>query len=208
MAITYPLALPTVTGRMSTTIRARNVAAISSSPFTLRTQVIAHAGQRWEAEVSLPPMGRAAAEEWIAFLVSLKGPLGTFLMGDPLGATARGSAGGTPLVNGGSQTGSELTLDGATVSQTGWLKAGDWIQLGSGTSTSLHKVLADADSDVSGNVTLDIWPDLRSSPADNAAVTVASAKGRWRLNTVDSEWSIASAQTYGMTFAAVEVLSE
>lgn len=158
--------------------------------------------------MSLPPMGRADAEAWVAFLVSLKGPIGTFLMGDPLGATARGSAGGTPLVNGGSQTGSELTVDGATVSQTGWLKTGDWIQLGSGTSTSLHKVLADADSDVSGNVTLDIWPDLRSSPADNAAVTVASAKGRWRLNAAESEWRIASAQTYGMTFAAVEALPE
>lgn len=206
MTISYPLSLPTAAGIAQITLRGRNVNTSSDSPFTFAQQIVSHPGQRWEAEVSLPPMNRADAEEWIAFLFSLKGTIGTFLMGDPAAATPRGSAGGTPLVNGASQTGSALVLDGATVSQTGWLKAGDYIQLGSGSTTTLHKVLADANSDGSGNVTLDIWPDLRSSPADNAAVTVSGTLGRWRLTTPFSEFDIGAASIYGLTFAAVEAL--
>ncbi len=32
---------------------------------------------------------REKVEPWIAFLTALRGPLGTFLMGDPLGKTPR-----------------------------------------------------------------------------------------------------------------------
>jgi hypothetical protein len=39
---------------------------------------------------------------------------------------------GTPVVNGASQSGSSLVVDGAATSQTGWLLAGDYIQLGTG----------------------------------------------------------------------------
>ena len=180
MAITYPLSLPTVKNIANIVLTARNSIAVSTSPFTLTQQVMQHQGSRWEANVTLPPMKRSSAEEWIAFLISLNGQYGTFLLGDPSGATARGSAStnaGTPLVNGGSQTGTTLNIDGAPNSATGYLKAGDYIQLGSGSGTQLYKVLADANSNGSGQVSLDIWPALRSSPADNATVVVASAKG-------------------------------
>ena len=115
MAISYPLTLPTQTGIASVNLHAVNSVAISQSPFTYKQQVVAHTGQRWEAEVSLPPMKRSDAEVWIAFLLSLKGQRGTFLMGDPNCATARGSASitpGTPVVNGADQTGDSLTVDG------------------------------------------------------------------------------------------------
>lgn len=204
MAITYPLSLPTSAGIARVEFRAVNVTALSASPFTLQQQVIAHGGQGMEAVVTLPPMNRADAEDWLGFLMSLKGRIGTFLMGDPAGATPRGSAGGTPLVNGASQTGSSLNIDGATASQTGWLKRGDYIQLGSGSTATLHKVMTDADSNGSGQVSLDIWPDLRSSPADNAAVTVTNAKGRFRLAQSSQDWTIGEASIYGISFAAIE----
>ena len=209
MAISYPLSLPTVTGIANIVLTARNSIAVATSPFTLTQQVMQHQGSRWEANVTLPPMKRESAEEWIAFLISLNGQYGTFLLGDPLGATARGSASsspGTPLVNGGSQTGTTLNIDGAPNSATGYLKAGDYIQLGSGSGTQLYKVLADANSNGSGQVSLDIWPSLRSSPSDNAAVTVASAKGLFRLSSSDASFSIDKASIYGITFAATEAL--
>jgi hypothetical protein len=207
MAITYPLSLPVATKAIqSIEIRAVNAVAYSRSPFTFAGQAFAYSGQMWTADVTLKPMKRADAEQWNAWLFSLRGQLGTFLMGDPMGATARGVATGTPLVNGGSQTGGSLVIDGATNSTTGWLLAGDYIQLGSGSSARLHKVLTDANSDGSGNVTLDIWPHIRVAPADNATVTVSDAKGLFRLSSNEQAFSINESAIYGMTFAAMEAV--
>tara|TARA_R100000655_G_scaffold44042_1_gene80633 strand:- start:4030 stop:4368 length:339 start_codon:yes stop_codon:yes gene_type:complete len=112
MAITYPLASPTHVKPSNITFRAVNTVGMSMSPFTYQQQLVAHAGQRWECDVTLPAMSRADAEQWVAFLVSLRGRFGTFTLGDPVGASPRGSAGGTPLVNGASQTGGTLNIDG------------------------------------------------------------------------------------------------
>jgi hypothetical protein len=206
MAISYPLALPTHTGIRSIELRAVNAVAYSRSPFTFAGQAFAYAGQMWQADVTLPPMKRADAEQWVAWLVSLRGSLGTFLLGDSLGATARGVATGTPLIKGGSQTGGTINIDGATSGVTGWLKAGDYVQIGSGGTARLHKVLQDANSDGSGNVTLELWPHVRTAPADNAAVTVSSAKGLFRLASNEQAWSINEASIYGITFSAMEAV--
>jgi hypothetical protein len=206
MAVTYPLALPTTTGIAKIRISANNVVGISQSPFTAKQQVYKYTGQYWEAEISLPPMKRADAEYWISFLLKLNGSYGTFLLGDPNGATARGVATGTPLVKGASQTGNELVTDGWTTSTTGILKAGDYIQLGTGSSAKLHKVLDDVNSDSSGNATITIWPDLRAAPSDNAAIVVSGAKGVFRLSTNQSDWDVNEASIYGMTFPVREAL--
>lgn len=205
MAISYPVAFPDL-GIKSMTIRAVSVVGMNLSPFTGQQQVYKHQGQWWEAEITLPPMKRADAEQIAAFLFKLNGRYGTFTLGDPANAAPRGVGTGTPLVRGASQTGGELITDGWTQSTTGILKAGDWIQLGSGSATRLHKVLDDVNSDASGIATLDIWPNLRSSPADNAAITVISPKGQWRLSSNESEYSIDQASIYGITFACMEAL--
>lgn len=206
MAVTYPLSLPTATGIAKVRLVANNTVGISQSPFTAKQQVYKYTGQFWEADISLPPMKREDAEYWISFLLKLNGSYGTFLLGDPNGATARGVATGTPLVNGASQTGSELVTDGWTTSTTGILKAGDYIQLGSGSSAKLHKVLDDVNSDSSGNATLTLWPDLRSAPSDNEAITVSGAKGLFRLSTSQQDWNVNEASVYGLTFPAREAL--
>lgn len=206
MTISYPLTLPTHTGIAAISLRAVNAVVYSRSPFTFAGQAFAYPGQMWQADVTLPPMKRADAEQWVAWLLSLRGQLGTFLLGDPLGATARGTPTGTPLVKGAGQTGGGLEIDGATSSVTNWLRAGDYIQLGSGSSARLHKVLQNVNSDASGNVSLDIWPHIRTAPADNAAVTVSSAKGLFRLATNEQDWSIDAASIYGVTFSAMEAV--
>ena len=207
MAITYPLDLPTHTGIRSIQLRAVQQQAMTMSAFTYRQQVIAHAGQRWEAEITLPAMKRADAEAWLGWLLSLNGRIGTFLLGDPLGATARGEAGGTPRVNGAGQTGSSLTIDGATASRSDYLLPGDYIQLGSAASSQLYKVTQAVATDGSGNATVEIWPSLKSSPANNAGLTVSSAKGLFRLSISNIDWSIDEASIYGVTFPAVEVIT-
>lgn len=206
MAVTYPLAIPTNKGLAKVRLTANNVVGVSQSPFTARQQVYKYTGQFWEADISLPPMKRADAEYWISFLLKLNGSYGTFLLGDPNGAIARGVATGTPLVKGANQTGSDLITDGWTPNTTGILKAGDYIQLGTGSTSLLHKVLDDVNSDGSGNATLTLWPDLRSAPSDNAAIVVSAPKGVFRLTAGQQSWDINEATFYGITFGAREAL--
>lgn len=209
MAISYPLDLPTVSGIANIRLVANNTVAVTTSPFTYKQQILKHSGERWEADISLPPMQRADAEEWIAFLLSLGGQYGTFLLGDPIGATPRGSASvtpGTPLVNGSGQTGNILAIDGCPTSTSNYLRAGDYIQIGLASSTRLYKVLADVNTNASGEASVDIWPSLRESPDNNAAVTVSSCKGLFRLAAAETSWDINTASFYGISFGAVEAI--
>jgi hypothetical protein len=209
MTISYPLSLPAVKGIATIRVVARNVTAISRSPFALSAQVYRWSGQAWEADITLPAMQRADAESWLSFLLKLKGRYGTFLLGDPNGATPRGSAAttpGTPLVAGGAQVGGSLDIDGLPLSATNYLLAGDYIQLGTGLSTRLYKVLNNVSSNGSGQATLDLWPDLRSSPGDNATVVVSNAKGLFRLSNQDQDFTIDDTSTYNITFGAMEAI--
>jgi len=203
---TYPISFPSHTGVRSIDLRAINAIIYEMSPFTFVGQAQASSGQMWQADVSLPPMKRADAEQWIAWLVSLRGQYGTFNMGDPVGCALLGAGGGTPRVNGASQTGEELIIDGCTASVTGWLKAGDYVQLGSAGTATLHKVLADVNTNASGQTTLALWPYIRSAPADNATVVISNTVGRWRLSTNETAWSVNEMAIYGITFSAMEAV--
>ena len=197
--------LPSHVNFASITIRQAQKVRLDESSFNFVQQVVGYGGQRWEADINLPTMTHADARVWLGFLAELKGPTHTFTMGDPAGATARGGAGGTPLVAGASQTGATLNIDGATTTQTGWMKAGDYIQLGSGVDARIHMVTTDADTAL-GATTLKLWPDMTVAPADNAAVVVASTVAAWRLATPVS-WDTQLASLYGLSFSAVSVVS-
>jgi len=206
--INYPLALPSHTGIAQIEFRTTNAVAYSRSPFTFAGQAHAYAGQMWQADVPVPPLTRADAAQWSAWLVSLKGQLGTFYLGDPLALLPMGSArdADTILVNGAVSSGSTITIDGAPTSQGDYLKAGDFMQIGSGTSRQLFKVLTNTDTDGSGGATVDVWPNVRTSIADNAAVTVEASQGVFRLSTNEQSWSVDQAAVFGITFGAMEAL--
>jgi hypothetical protein len=205
MPITYPLNFPNVCPR-AVNIRSQSIVGVNTSPFTGQQQVYKHQGQWWEMEITMPAMKRDDAETLIAFLLKLNGRYGTFYFGDPANTKPRGIGTGTPLVNGASQTGDTLITDGWTPSITNILKAGDWLQIGSSTSSKLHKVLDDVNSDSGGNATLTIWPNLRVSPPNNGVLSVNSPKGIWRLSANETNYSIDTAQIYGVTFACVEAI--
>lgn len=209
MAITYPLSLPTTVGMSSISLAAENAVAISTSPFSYKQQVVQHQGQRWTATCTLAPMKRQDAEAWVAFLISLKGQYGTFLLGDPNCVDAQGSASvtpGTPRVNGGGQTGDTLNIDGLPVSETGYLLPGDYIQLGSASTATLHKVLTQVNTNSSGQATLDIWPGIRTAPLNDSVVIVNNCQGRFRLSSNVTQWEINNISSYGITFDCVEAI--
>ena len=208
MAISYPLTMPTHTGIRNVELRATNAVAYSRSPFTFSGQAHAYAGKAWQADITLPPMKRTNAEQWIAFLLSLKGQLGTFYLGDPRACTPLGSArdADTILVNGAVSSGDTVNIDSAPASRSDYLKAGDYMQIGTGTSRQLFKVLTDVDTNGSGQATVDVWPNVRTTIANNSAVTVQSAKGIFRLITNEQAFSINEASVYGITFGAIEAV--
>lgn len=208
MAISYPLSLPTGIGIAQIELRVTNAVAISRSPFTFAQQVHAYAGQSWQADVTLPPIQRDLAEEWLAWLISLKGQVGTFYLGDPNAKTPRGSARNSDTIdiNGTQSSGNTIAIDSAPINRTGYLKAGDYIHVNTGTTRQLFKVLKDANTNASGQATLDVWPDVRVSLGDNATVTVENTQGLFRLASNEQSFSINEASTYGISFSAIEAI--
>jgi len=204
MTISYPLSLPTGLGLERFAWTNFNAVGMTRSPFTFATQAQQHQGQLWSAEVSVAAAtSRAKVEPWMAFLAQLMGPWGTFLMGDPYGKTAMGVATGTPRVNGAGQTGNTLATYGWTANITNILKRGDYIQIGQ----RLYKVLNDHNTDGGGGTTLDIWPRLRESPANNATIITSNTVGLFRL--ADSEVKLHELDReliYAISFAAVEAI--
>jgi len=206
MAISYPLSLPTSIGIAQIELRATNAVAISRSPFTFSTQVHAYTGQSWQADVTLPSIRRDLAEDWVAWLISLKGQLGTFYLGDPNAVTPRGSARDTDTIKVASavSSGDTISINSAPASQTDYLKAGDYMQIGLGVSRQLFKVLNDVDTDGAGAATVDVWPNVRTSIASTTPITVENTKGIFRLSSNEQSFSINEASFYGISFGAME----
>lgn len=194
MALSYPLALPTSIGIANITLSANNAVAISQSPFTLQQQVIQHPGQRWTASVSIPPVRRDLAEPWASFLLALNGPVGTFLLGDPNAKAPRGNATSATITG-------TIRSSSPTITMTGTLLAGDYIQIGTGASATLHKVLLDK----TDSGTLEIWPSLRSTVTD-ATVILTNTVGLFRLSGNQQSFSINEASVYGISFDCLEAI--
>jgi hypothetical protein len=174
-----------------------------TSPLTNTTQRLLLGGARWRATYSLPAMKRALAAAWQSFFLLCEGGVNAFNAFDPDKASPRGAGGGTPLVNGGSQTGSSLITDGWPAS-TVVLKAGDMLSFG-----ELKMATADVLSDGSGNATISFKPAMRSSPADNTPITVLRPTCTMVLS--DDSQAVWDCDKNGIyqpkTFTALEVFS-
>ena len=209
MAISYPRSYINTTDFKSVTLSFQSAVAKKASPFSYHTYVQSHVGRRWMLDVALVPSARSTADQWISWLESLEGGLYTFLGGNPAADVAKGTAAtnpGTPLVNGASQTGSSLIIDGCPTSETGWLLAGDFVQVGTGASSELYRVLEDVTTDGSGNATLSLNRDLLNSPSNNAAVAVSSCRGVFRLADTTVR-PVLNTTTYAIQFKAIEDIS-
>lgn len=194
MAITYPLSLPAANCVNNITLSAINAVAYSRSPFTFSGQAHAYAGEMWSADITLKPMREADAEAWSAWLTALRGQFGTFLLGNPFRNSPRGTATSATVTGvAGART--------VSVAMTGTLKAGDYFQIGAGTSSRLYKVLEDA----SGSGTIEIWPSLRAA-ASGTSMDLSNPVGAFRLSSNEVSWSVNNLAVYGITFGAVEAI--
>ena len=160
-------------------------------------------GQFWKMTATFPPMTRAEFAPIYAFIIAQRGRYESFTLVPPVVGNPQGSAGGTPLVNGGSQTGRSLVTDGWTVSTT-IFKAGDYLKLAG--NDKVYMITADVSSDGAGNATISIEPALVSSPADNAVVTYTSVPFTVALASGIQEFATGTSGLYEFEAEFEEVL--
>ena len=210
MAVTYPLTIPTGLKVKNSSFRLLNAVGGSQSPITYTQQVVKHQGAKWEGEVTLIAYNHAQVGEIQAFLTSLRGSFGTFLYGDPdfLAKGVRGSNGGTPLVDGASQTGNSIVIKNAELSAAGYLLKGDYFQFGSGSGSELKMVVEDVTTDGAGAATIVFEPAIKTSPADSSAIVTTGAKGVFRLSDNTVEWQGNQSSIYQITIAFGEAITE
>lgn len=211
MTVTYPLTLPATSGQgsdfASFTLRRIEPQEMTSSPWTGIQQTQTSQGQWWEADVSLIPMKQADYDVWEAWLLSLRGSSGTFLLGDPEHTSSKGTQGGSPLVANTAAKGSRsVDIKNLTANVTGWAKAGDFFQYGSGATARLHRLLTDVDSGGGGGATLDFWPSARADMLADAPLTFTNPVGLFRLKPQNIESGREPLFTRN-SFMAVEALS-
>ena len=202
---TYPLTLPTATGIRTQNFTLTRAVAVTTSPFTFQTQVHQHQGEFWQTVISLPPMLRANANLWLSFLLQLRGRRGTFKIGDQDAKSITGAATGTIRVNGASQTGNQVALDGFANSTSNVFKAGDYIQIGS----YLYMVIENVTSNGSGEANVKIEPALRQgieTIADDATVIYSNTTTLMRLDSNETGWNTDEVSKYGISFSASEAL--
>lgn len=170
------------------------------SPLNGATQTIQRPGSRWGVRVTFRQLDSATRRELMGFLVRMNGLEHRMLFHDH--AYSRGGAGGgTPLVNGASQTGRELTIDGCTPSTANWLKSGDFFKVGS----QLLMMERDADADAGGNATLAFWPALRFNPANNAPISIdPPLSGTFMLADPSVSWSNIPGNFSSFSFDLIE----
>jgi hypothetical protein len=208
VTISYPISLPSVRNASAVALKAMTSGYVTQSPFTFSQEVQTGLGDMMGMQVTLPPMKRQNAEAWLSALLSLKGVVGTFLMGIPGNKVPMGiGAAQSPKVKG--ATAALIS----SLNTKGWgitgnvLLPGDWIQLGSGSTAHLHKNLTLAGVGSPDEAVLDIWPPTRNALNDGDAIVVNNPQGVWRLAQNEQDWSIGEAIVYGLNFTCIEALS-
>jgi hypothetical protein len=200
--------LPASPGPRSVQFNVSDSVAATRYPFTNITKTQTWPGaDYWDIQVTMPPMARCDAANWIAFLMNLRGQANVFQIGDLEGAAPLGNPRGVPLVNGTVDTNNLPTT--TTLYTRGWepstfrlLLPGSYLQIG----YRLHMCLDVVDSDAGGNASFSIWPSIREQPADGTPITLANTVGLFRLAMNTRQWSYDVAQLYGISFRATEVL--
>ena len=162
--------------------------AVNRSPLTGSVQVLQRPGTRLIMSVTFNRRANPDRAILQGFLAGLYGQEHTVLYDDPKHTIQRGVLSGTPLVNGASQTGEALIIDGVG-SVSDWIMAGDHLSFDNGTYRELKIVTADVTSSA-GNATIPISPEIHISPANNAAIDISMpVQGTWHLLDAEgAEW--------------------
>ena len=126
----------------------------------------------------------------------------------------QGAYGGTPLVDGASQTGSSIDIKGCDNNVTNWIRKGDYISFIVNAEPELKMCTADASSDGSGLISgLSFEPRLRDSPADSAVIYVedgvlSKPKGIFLLANPKQAWSSRPGEPSKVTSITLQMIED
>lgn len=130
-------------------------------------QRVTRLGSRWEMTFQLTLMTHAASLDWSDLeaegeTVSLRIPQPGLSTGSP----------GSPVVDGGGQTGNTLNLRGLSADYT--VAKGQWLSVSTGGLLYLYRARAAASADGLGDIAIPIRPLIRAAHADGDAVELAN----------------------------------
>jgi len=176
--VLYPINFPAkapVTERLALNRRQSG----TESPWTYARQTVQTASQ-WVLEWTWPPMSFLKAEEIDAWLLSLKGQIGSFTYA-PRQRYASALTGVT-LAQTGYAYNNSVQMSGWAANAETTLRRGQWLQIG----TQLLKVIeGPAFADASGQVTISFEPELRVIFAAGTVVNFDNPKGVFALGSSD-----------------------
>lgn len=203
-----------------------NTQTSGRSPLSRSGQTRELPGMIWGCRLTWPTLNDTRLAELAAFVMKMRGASGRVYLGPPNRKTQKGtitagdqsleldfvnddySAGLSPRVDGGSQTGASLATRGWIRGQSGVLLAGDFVAFETPKGRALHMVVADAAADSEGKATLTIEPPLRASPADEAALILATPTCVMRFEDDEQgRWTLRRPVTAALSMTLVEALA-
>lgn len=203
-----PLTLPSGLTYQAGRFRYMSNAQRFVSPISRVGQSVGRVGDFWGATLTLPPIrDTQAAAEWGAFAAKIAGGLNSFYLYPPLQSVHTINGASTPRVNGASQSGTTLNLDGFTPGDV--LRVGGFIAYDTSTFRMLHILQATATANGSGQIAATVLPAIRKSPADNATVITVNPSCEMVVEGSDADvLTLTDAVWYGHTFNCVEDVRE
>lgn len=158
-------------------------------------------GSRWAGSFTWSNRQGLEARTLKGQLQGLRGQIEDFRITPP-DHEGLGTAVGSGVVNGASQTGSSIITDGWVVNQPILLEIGDYFEI----NGELKQVTLRAASDGAGNSTIQFQPPIRKSPANGSAVITTNPKVTMRLTSPFTAHSLSAPVIYAVSIEAEEVL--
>lgn len=167
-------------------------------------QVIEVAGPLWLCDFKVAALVERQGSAWKSLMLRLRGQTNQLELWDvrrpvPYG-TMRGAMG---LTAQGAQGASTLAIS-AVGQASKTLLTGDLLQLGTSVTQQVVMVTADATSDMSGNIVVNIEPQLRNTFVSGSAVTWDRPKTLFRRIESETKWDYSPRVIRGFTVSLIE----
>jgi len=160
-------------------------------------------GSRWSfILVYNSSLTRDDCEEIYSFIQKQSNGFETFTITLPDKSVPRGTATGSPSVNGAGQTGSSISVQGFTPNITNIMRKGDIFKFNG--HTKVYMVVDDANSNGSGQTTLNFSPPLIVSPASDEVIIVNNVPFTVIFDDEMSSYTGDPGLFYGLTIPLIE----
>lgn len=193
---------PSITPSSSTFELVTNTRTFQS-PLTNSVQTTSRKGSLWKISMQFNNLSGNDRAIMQGFLAKLNGQQHRMYLYDH-SAVKRGVAPSNPadtlVVSSAGQTGSTLNASGATASQTGYLRAGDYIAF----NNELHMVTDDCNSTGSNTVAIPISPPIRKPTVNSQVIDYLQPILGVFMLAGSTSWDTQTGRVSNFTIEAVE----